>query len=122
GVSDGFEHDGRTTVQQRFYAVARFMARPRHIAGVLGLYASAAGMARVPRELVPRIEEAAREAARRHRAMGAGEEREAMAALQARGMTIRDLDRSVFLPRAGALWQDQARALAAGPWPAAAPG
>jgi len=122
GVIDGFEHDASTTLQQRFYEVARFMARTRHIAGVLGLYATAAGMARVPRELVPRIEEAAREAARRHRAMGAGEEREAMAALQARGMTIRDLDRSVFLPRAEALWQDQARELDVGRWLAAARG
>jgi tripartite ATP-independent transporter DctP family solute receptor len=122
GVIDGFEHDASTTLQQRFYEVARFMARTRHIAGVLGLYASSAGMARVPRAIVPKIEEAAREAARRHRAMGAGEEREAMAGLQAKGMKIRDLDLSVFLPKAEALWQDQARELDVGRWLAAARG
>ena len=122
GVIDGFEHDASTTLQQRFYEVARFMARTRHIAGVLGLYASSAGMARVPRAILARIEEAAQEAARRHRAMGAGEDREAMAELQAKGMTIRDLDRSVFLPKAEVLWQDQARELDVARWLAAARG
>lgn len=122
GVIDGYEHDASTTLQQRFYEVARFMARTRHIAGVLGLYASSAGMARVPRTIVAKIEEAAQEAARRHRAMGAGEDREAMAELQAKGMTIRDLDRSVFLPKAEALWQDQARELDVARWLAVARG
>jgi tripartite ATP-independent transporter DctP family solute receptor len=42
GVIDGFEHDANTTLQQRFFEVARFMTRTRHIAGVLGLWASAA--------------------------------------------------------------------------------
>ena len=48
GVIDGYEHDASTTLQQRFYEVARYMARTRHIAGVLGLFASTAGMARLP--------------------------------------------------------------------------
>ena len=74
GVIDGYEHDASTTLQQRFDEVARFMARTRHIAGILGLYASSAGLARVPPSLIPKLEEAAQEAARRHRAMGAAEE------------------------------------------------
>ena len=43
GVIDGYEHDASTTLQQRFFEVARHMARTRHIAGVLGLWASARG-------------------------------------------------------------------------------
>jgi tripartite ATP-independent transporter DctP family solute receptor len=120
GVIDGYEHDASTTLQQRFYEVAGFMARTRHIAGLLGLYASSAGLARVPAPLIPRLEEAAREAARRHRAMGASEEREAMAGLEAHGMKIRDIDPGVFIPKAEALWRDQARELDVGRWLAAA--
>ena len=37
GVIDGYEHDASTTLQQRFYEVAGFLTRTRHIAGVLGL-------------------------------------------------------------------------------------
>src|SRR5687767_9917940 len=40
GVIDGYEHDASTTLAQRFFEVAAFMARTRHIAGVLGLWAS----------------------------------------------------------------------------------
>ena len=47
GVIDGYEHDANTTVQQHFYEVAGFMARTRHIAGVLGLWASTATLARL---------------------------------------------------------------------------
>ena len=42
GVIDGYEHDASTTLQQRFFEVASHMARTRHIAGVLGLFASTA--------------------------------------------------------------------------------
>ena len=45
GVIDGYEHDASTTLQQRFYEIARFMARTKHIAGVLGLWASTATLA-----------------------------------------------------------------------------
>ena len=48
GVIDGYEHDASTTLQQRFFEVARYMARTRHIAGVLGLWASTVGLARLP--------------------------------------------------------------------------
>ena len=48
GVIDGYEHDASTTLQQRFFEVARHMARTRHIAGVLGLFASTVGLARLP--------------------------------------------------------------------------
>ena len=53
GVIDGYEHDASTTLQQRFFEVAHFMARTRHIAGVLGLFASSVGLARLPADLRP---------------------------------------------------------------------
>jgi TRAP-type transport system periplasmic protein len=59
GVIDGYEHDASTTVQQRFYEVAHYMARTRHIAGVLGLYASTTSLARLPVDVRAALEHAA---------------------------------------------------------------
>jgi len=122
GVIDGYEHDASTTLQQRFFEVARFMARTGHIAGVLGLWASAVGLGRIPPELRPRLEAAALEAARRQRAMGAAEDRTATASLAEQGMTIREIDRGAFLGPAEALWHAQARELDAVSWLGAALG
>ena len=58
GVIDGFEHDASTTLQQRFYEVAKVMARTRHIAGVLGLWMSAVSASRLPKDLVAIAEKA----------------------------------------------------------------
>jgi tripartite ATP-independent transporter DctP family solute receptor len=116
GVIDGYEHDASTTLQQRFFEVARFMARTGHIAGVLGLYGSAVGLARVPAELRPRLEQAALEAARRQRALGPAEDRAATLKLAEQGMTIREIERGAFLGPAEALWHAQARELDAVSW------
>jgi tripartite ATP-independent transporter DctP family solute receptor len=116
GVIDGFEHDASTTLQMRFYEVARHMARTRHIAGVLGLHMSAASLARFPAALRPALQEAATEAARDQRAMGPVEDARATEQLRALGMTIRDLDRSAFLPAAETLWEAQAHELGTGSW------
>src|SRR6185295_10694719 len=56
GVIDGYEHDANTTLHQRFYEVARYMARTQHIAGVLGLWASNATLARLPAAVRTAIE------------------------------------------------------------------
>ncbi len=64
GVIDGYEHDASTTLQQRFYEIAGFMARTRHIAGVLGLWASTVTLARLPADIRTALEGAALEAAR----------------------------------------------------------
>jgi TRAP-type transport system periplasmic protein len=122
GVIDGYEHDASTTLQQRFFEVARFMARTRHIAGVLGVFASSVGLSRLPPGLRPGLEAAAREAARRQRAMGDREDRMANEELTAHGMTIREIDRGGFLAAAAALWQGQARELDAAAWLRAALG
>jgi TRAP-type transport system periplasmic protein len=122
GVIDGYEHDASTTFQQRFFEVARFMVRTGHIAGVLGLWASAVGFARIPTELRPRLQAAALEAARRQRAMGAAEDRSATEKLAEQGMTIRDIDRRAFLGPAEALWHAQSRELDVVSWLQAALG
>lgn len=116
GVINGYEHDASTTAQQHFDEVAHHMARTRHIAGVLGLFASAAGLARLPPELVPPLEHAAREAAALQRLMGPAEDAAATADLAARGMTIREIDVTAFHQPAEALWATEARALDAARW------
>jgi tripartite ATP-independent transporter DctP family solute receptor len=116
GVIDGYEHDASTTWHQRFYEVARYMAHTRHIAGVLGLYASTAGLARVPSALRPALEQAALDAARDQRAMGAHEDAAAHTQLAAHGMTIREIDVSALRPPAEALWNAEARRLDVRSW------
>lgn len=116
GVIDGYEHDASTTLQQRFFEVARYMARTGHIAGVLGLWASARGLARLPPGLRPQLEAAALEASRRQRAMVEPEDRRATAALVEAGMTIREIDRGALRGTAEAFWLAEARALGVGGW------
>lgn len=116
GVIDGYEHDASTTLQQRFYEVARYMARTRHIAGVLGLYASSAGLARLPAGFRATLEQAAHDAARQQRAMGPLEDTTAMTALAGHGMTIRDIDAAAFQHGAEQLWDREARALGVESW------
>jgi tripartite ATP-independent transporter DctP family solute receptor len=116
GVIDGYEHDASTTYQQHFYEVARYMARTRHIAGVLGLFASAIGLRRLPADIRTAVEQAALDAATTQRTMGPAEDSAASAELTARGMTIRDIDVTPFRAPAERLWDTEARALGVDPW------
>jgi tripartite ATP-independent transporter DctP family solute receptor len=116
GVIDGYEHDASTTLQQRFYEIAGYMARTRHIAGVLGLWTSTATLARLPADLRAALEAAAREAARQQRAMGPQEDSAAMAQLSKNGMKIRDVDGHALLPAAEQLWEREAKALGITRW------
>ena len=116
GVIDGYEHDASTTLQQRFYEIAGYMARTRHIAGVLGLWASTATLARLPADLRATLETAAREAARQQRVMGPREDSAATEQLSNNGMKIRDVDGQALLPAAVQLWEREARALGITRW------
>ena len=116
GVIDGYEHDASTTLHQRFYEVASHMARTRHIAGVLGLWASTIGLDRLPADLRAPIAQAARDAALTQRVMGPAEDHDAAETLRQRGMTIREFDNSPFRPAAERLWQTEARSLGVEPW------
>jgi tripartite ATP-independent transporter DctP family solute receptor len=116
GVIDGYEHDASTTLQQRFFEVAGFMARTAHIAGVLGLWASTATFDRLPADLQAALRQAAIDAAAGQRAMGHREETDAMAQLAQRGMKIRDIDRRRLQPAAERLWASEARQLGIMPW------
>src|SRR6476619_7070698 len=113
GVIDGYEHDASTTVQQRFYEVAHFMARTRHIAGVIGLFASTASLARLPADVRAALERAAIDATKAERAMGPREDADATGQLSSLGMTIRDIDGRAFREPAERLWDSEARALGA---------
>jgi tripartite ATP-independent transporter DctP family solute receptor len=116
GVIDGYEHDASTTMQQRFYEVAHYMARTRHIAGVLGIFGSMASLGRLPKTLVGALEQAAREAALTQRAMGPEQDARATEAVVEQGMKIHDLDRAPFLRAADGLWREQAGALGVSSW------
>jgi tripartite ATP-independent transporter DctP family solute receptor len=116
GVIDGYEHDASTTVQQRFYEVAHYMVRTRHIAGVLGLFASTASLARFPADLRAALERAARDAATAQRARGPQEDATATGQLSGLGMTIRDIDHGAFQQPAERLWEREARVLDVTSW------
>jgi tripartite ATP-independent transporter DctP family solute receptor len=116
GVIDGYEHDASTTVQQRFYEVAHHMARTRHIAGVIGLWASAATLARLPADIRAALERAALSAAATQRQVGPGEDAAATTQLASLGMTIHDIDGRPFRRPAEALWEREARVLGVAPW------
>jgi tripartite ATP-independent transporter DctP family solute receptor len=116
GVIDGYEHDASTTVQQRFYEVAHYMVRTRHIAGVLGLYASTTSMARLPADIRTALERAALEAAAAQRSVGPAEDAAAMGKLSSLGMTVRDIDNRAFQQRAERLWETEGQVLDVAPW------
>jgi tripartite ATP-independent transporter DctP family solute receptor len=116
GVIDGYEHDASTTVQQRFYEVAHFMARTHHIAGVIGLFASTASLSRLPADLRAALERAAIDATKAERAMGPREDADATGQLSSLGMTIRDIDGRPFQQPAERLWEHEARVLDVASW------
>ena len=116
GVIDGYEHDASTTVQQRFYEVARYMARTRHIAGVLGLWASNVTLSRLPADLRATLTRAAIDAATQQRAMGLQEDSQAMAQLVKEGMTIHEIDGREFRRAAAGLWEREAGSLGVRAW------
>ena len=116
GVIDGYEHDASTTVQQRFYEVAHHMARTRHIAGVIGLFASARTLAQLSPAVRVALEHAALEASTAQRAVGPREDSAATTELAGLGMTIRDIDARAFREPAERLWEREATTLGALPW------
>ena len=88
----------------------------RFLGGVLGLWTSAATLKRLPPDLRAALETAAREAARRQRAMGPQEDSAATEQLSKNGMKIRDVDGRALRPAAERLWETEARALGATRW------
>jgi tripartite ATP-independent transporter DctP family solute receptor len=116
GVIDGYEHDANTTLQQRFFEVAGYMARTAHIAGVLGLWTATTTFDRLPPDLRDALRRAALAAAAGQRAMGPREEADATAQLAAQGMKIHDVDRRPLQPAAERLWESEARALGIARW------
>jgi TRAP-type transport system periplasmic protein len=116
GVIDGYEHDASTTLQQRFYEVARYMARTRHIAGVVGLWASTATFDVLPGDVRAILARAALDAAEEQRAMGPEEDTRATAELMKHGMAIHDIDLGPLRAAAERLWDTQARAMGVTSW------
>ena len=71
----------------------------RHIAGVLGLFASTVGLARLPAGVRAALERRRSRRRTTQRAMGPQEDAAAMAAARQRGMTIRDIDAASSVSR-----------------------
>jgi TRAP-type C4-dicarboxylate transport system substrate-binding protein len=92
------------------------MARTRHIAGVLGLFASSVGLARLPPGFREVLERAAIDAATQQRAVGPTEDTGAASQLAARGMIIREFDGRTFRQPAERLWESEAQALDVASW------
>jgi TRAP-type transport system periplasmic protein len=116
GVIDGYEHDASTTLAQRFFEVARYMAHTGHIAGVIGLWASTVSLEQLPADLRAMLERAASEASAAQRAMGAREDLRATSELRERGMTIREIDNTAFREPAERLWEQESRSLGVAQW------
>lgn len=116
GVIDGYEHDASTTVQQRFYEVAHHMTRTKHIAGVIGLFASARSLSRLSSDIRDALERAALDASSAQREVGPREDSAATAQLSSFGMSIRDIDGREFRERAEHLWEAEARSLDVASW------
>jgi len=116
GVIDGYEHDASTTLAQRFFEVARYMVHTRHIAGVLGLWASTVSLEQLPAEVRAVLERAASEASAAQRAMSAREDVRATSELRERGMTIREIDNTAFREPAERLWEQESRSLGVAEW------
>ena len=116
GVIDGYEHDASTTLQQRFYEVARYMTRTGHIAGVLGLWASTATFSVLPADVRAMLQRAAIDAATEQRAMGPEEDTRATAQLAKQGMSIHEIDQTPLRTAAERLWDTEARALGVASW------
>ena len=119
GVIDGFEHDASTTLQQRFYEVAHVMTRTRHIAGVLGLWASTVTLGLLPPDLRAVLETAAQGAPPNSGARDRVKRHRRLPSWSRQGMKIREFDNTAFHPKAEALWDTEGRALGVAPWLAA---
>ena len=117
GVIDGYEHDASTTLQQRFYEIAGFMARTqphRRRARALGVDGHARSACRpicAPRSKRrrsrPRCGSARWDRTKTRRPRRSSPKN---------GMTIREIDGSALRPAAERLWDIEARALGITSW------
>ncbi len=99
GVLDGLEHDPPTIVASKFYETSKFYSLTQHNFSPLAIYLSDASFNRMPATLRDGFVDVARKAAADTRAHGLTVEKEALAQLKDKGVTVIDCDREAFRKR-----------------------
>jgi TRAP-type C4-dicarboxylate transport system substrate-binding protein len=99
GVLDGMEHDPPTIVASKFYETAKFYSLTQHNFSPLAVYFSEATYNRMPAAIRDGFIDIAKKAAVDTRAHGLVVEKEALAQLRDKGVTVIDCDREAFRKR-----------------------
>jgi TRAP-type transport system periplasmic protein len=98
-VLDGLEHDPPTIVASKFYETSKFYSLTQHNFSPLAIYLSETSFGRMPPNLREAFIEVAKKAAADTRAHGLNVEKEALAQLRDKGVTVIDCDREAFRKR-----------------------
>ena len=99
GVLDGLEHDPPTILASKFYETSKHYALTQHIFSPLAIYFSDATYNRMDPKLRESFLDAAKRAAADSRAHGLAVEKEALAALTEKGVTVVECDKEAFRKR-----------------------
>jgi TRAP-type transport system periplasmic protein len=99
GVLDGLEHDPPTILASKFYETSKNYALTQHIFSPLAIYFSDATFNRMDAKLREGFLDAAQKAAVETRAHGLAVEKEALAALADKGVTVVACDKEAFRKR-----------------------
>jgi tripartite ATP-independent transporter DctP family solute receptor len=99
GVLDGLEHDPPTILASKFYETSKNYALTQHIFSPLAIYFSDATFNRMDPKLREGFLDAAKKAAADTRTHGLAVEKEALAALAEKGVSIVECDREAFRKR-----------------------
>src|ERR1700755_2797851 len=99
GVLDGLEHDPPTILASKFFETAKFYALTQHNFSPLAIYFSDMTYNRMDPKLREGFLDAAKKAAVDTRTHGLAVEKEALAALTDKGVTVGECDREAFKKR-----------------------
>jgi tripartite ATP-independent transporter DctP family solute receptor len=99
GVLDGLEHDPPTILASKFYETSKNYALTQHIFSPLAIYFSDVTFNRMDPKLREGFLDAAKRAAADTRAHGLAVEKEALAALADKGVTVVECDKEAFRKR-----------------------
>src|SRR5205085_7164066 len=99
GVLDGLEHDPPTILASKFYETSKNYALTQHNFSPLAIYFSDATFNRMDMKLREGFLDAAKKAAVDTRAHGLAVEKEALAALAEKGVTVVECDKEAFRKR-----------------------
>jgi tripartite ATP-independent transporter DctP family solute receptor len=99
GVLEGLEHDPPTILASKFYETAKNYALTQHNFSPLAVYFSETTFARMDPKLREGFLDAAKKAAADARVHGLAVEKEALAALREKGVTVVECDQDAFRKR-----------------------